>query len=107
MCSQSLTRFVPEFRKKISNRILLGLPFGSAVGLARPMSAHLPFWRRLAADKTSIYVPSHREWTSGTKWDKNRRSGSLRLQFLSLLSKIRVYNVRLHGHYDYITRVNG
>ena len=27
-----------------------GLPHCSAVGLARPMSVHQPFWRRLAAD---------------------------------------------------------
>ena len=33
---------------------LPGLPLGSAVGLARPMSVHRPFWRRPAADKRSV-----------------------------------------------------
>ena len=54
-----------------------------------------------------MFVPSRREWGKWDKVDKNRRFLRLVLQIVSLLSKISVYNVRLHGHYDYITRVNG
>ena len=47
----------PQNSQRKKATCFTGLPLSSAVGLARPMSVHRPFWRRLAADMPLSRAP--------------------------------------------------
>ena len=69
------------------------------------MRVHRPLWRRLAADKTSIFVPSHRE---GKKWDKVGQESAFWLPAVTIsviFVKDQMCNVCMHRLYECIIRV--